>query len=199
MNMKVNSDLLGVLRQRKVLVSAGVTLLVLLIWLVAVFNPEGHKLSNVNSEVQAAQSEQASLQARLDRLRVYSKESAVFEALGQRLSAAVPPTADFYDYITAISNAAAATHMAVSSISPGNPSSAGNVTAIPVVLAASGNYSQTLAFVKAIDALPRLTVITQLSISGGGTNSGRSTVLTDEFNMEILAQPSAVHAPSTSG
>jgi Tfp pilus assembly protein PilO len=188
----MNTELLTVLRQRKVLIGAVIALVVLLIWFVAIFSPEGHKLAAVNTSVQTAQTEQSTLQARLERLKAYSKESAVFEALGQRLSAAVPPTSDVYDYITAISNAAAATGMQVSSVDPAPPIAGGNVAVVPVTVGATGTYDQTLAFIKALYALPRLTIITQISISGGGTDTSRSTLLVDQFTLDILAQTSAL-------
>jgi len=112
----------------------------------------------VNSQTQAAQTQQTALQDRLARLKTYSKESAEFEALSQRLTAAVPVTSDVYDYITALSNAAAATGVDVSSVSPSSPVTGGNVAVVPVSLSVSGSYDQTLAFIKALYALPRLTI-----------------------------------------
>jgi Tfp pilus assembly protein PilO len=188
----MNTEILAILRQRKVILSAGVALVVMLIWLVAIFNPEGHKLAAVNTSVQQAQTEQSALQVRLTRLKAYSKESAVFEALSQRLTAAVPPTSDVYDYITSISNAAAATGMQVSSVDPAPPVTGGNVAVVPVTVGATGTYDQTLAFIKALYALPRLTIITQISVSGGGTGTARSSPLVDQFTLDVLAQPSAL-------
>ena len=197
----MNSEVVYALRQRKVQIAAAVGLVVLLIWLVAVFVPEGRKLAAVNSQTQHAQTQQSVLQDRLARLKAYSKQSAEFEALSQRLTAAVPATSDVYDYITAISNAAAATGMQVSSVDPSQPTSDGNVAVVPVTVGAMGSYDQTLAFIKALYALPRLTIITQVSISGGGTGSSRSTGLTDQFALDILAQPAALagSTPATSG
>jgi len=188
----MNSEVVAVLRQRKVLIGLAVGLFVVLLWLVAVFVPEGHKISAVNTQAQAAQAQQTALQDRLARLKTYSKESAEFEALSQRLTAAVPPTSDVYDYITAISNAAAATGVNVSDVSPSSAVTDGNVAVVPVTVTAAGNYDQTLAFIKALYALPRLTIITQVSISGGGTGTGRSTALADQFSLDILAQSSAL-------
>jgi Tfp pilus assembly protein PilO len=193
----VNSEAVAVLRERKVLIGIAVGLFVLLLWLVAVFVPEGHKLAAVNTETQAAQTQQTSLQDRLARLKSYSKESAEFEALSQRMTAAVPVTSDVYDYITAISNAAAATGVNVSDVSPSTPETGGNVAIIPVSLSASGSYDQTLAFIKALYALPRLTIIAQVSISGGGNGTGRPTGRTDQFSLDILAQPSALAGSAT--
>jgi Tfp pilus assembly protein PilO len=195
----MSTEILTALRQRKVLIAAGVVLVVLLIWLVAVFVPEGHKLAAVNAKSQQAQAEQSVLQDRLARLKAYSKQSAEFEALSQQLTAAVPTTTDVYDYITAISNAATSTGMKVSGVSPSAAVASGTVATIPVTVSATGRYDQTLAFIKALYALPRLTVITSISISGGGTGSNRSTTLTDQFSLAILAQPSVLSTPSASG
>ena len=189
---RLNPDVMAILRQRKVLLPAAAALLIALIWVVAVFNPQGHKLASVNASVQSAQNQQYALQARLDRLKIYSKESAKFEALAARLSTAVPSTTDVYSYITALSNAASATGLKIASIGPGTAVADGNVAAIPVTVAASGTYSQTLAFIEALYALPRLTVIEQLSITGGGNGTNRNTVLTDQFRLDIFATPSAV-------
>ncbi len=187
----MNAELISVLRQRKVLISIGVALVVLLIWLLAVFNPEGHKLASVNNSVQSAQSHQNALDARLAQLKAYSKESATFEALSGRLSSAVPATSDLYDYITAISNAASATGVSVQNVNPQTAVSDGNVAVIPVTVSVKGTYDQTLAFMKALYALPRLTIISSVQLSGGGANTSRNTPLSDQFDLDIFAQPSA--------
>jgi Tfp pilus assembly protein PilO len=188
----MNLEFLGMLRQRRILLMIGAAIVVLLIWFVAIFSPEGHKLSSVNLQVQQAQGEQATLQTRLDRLKIYSKESAVFQALEQKLSAALPSTTDVYDYITAISNAASSTGVKVTNVDPATGTATGSVVTIPVTVTATGTYSQTLAFVQALNALPRLTVITMLSISGGGGGTNRSTPLTDQFSLDIFAQASSL-------
>jgi len=193
----MNTEILTGLRQRKVLIAAVVGLVVLLIWFVGVFVPEGHKLSAVNAKSQQAQAQQVALQDRLARLKAYSKQSAELEALSQRLTAAVPTTTDVYDYITAISNAATGTKMKVSSVNPSAATASGTVAAIAVTVSVMGSYDQTLAFIKALYALPRLTVITSISISGGGNGSTRSSPLTDQFSLDILAQPSVVASQTT--
>jgi len=182
------------LRQRRVLIAAAVALLVILIWMVALFLPEGRKVGTINVKVQAAQNEQVQLQDRLARLKSYSRESAKFEALQAKLTASVPSTTDIYDYITAISQIATATGIKVSNVDPQPAQASGNVSVIPVAISASGTYDQTLAFIKALYALPRLTLISNVSISGGGNNTNRGTVLNDQFSLEILAQPAAAHA-----
>jgi Tfp pilus assembly protein PilO len=190
-------EVLQMMRQRKVLLPALGVLLIALIWVIAVFDPQGHKLASVNASVQTAQNQQYALQARLDRLKIYSKESAQFEALASRLSTAVPSSTGVYDYITALSNAASSAGLKIQSIAPAPAVASGNVAAIPVVVSATGTYSQTLAFIEDLYALPRLTVIEQLSITGGGDGTSRSTTLTDEFNLDIFATRSVVANGST--
>ena len=190
----MNAEVISMLRQRRVLIAAAVALLVILIWMVALFLPEGRKVGTINVKVQAAQAEQVQLQDRLARLKAYSRESAKFEALQAKLTASVPSTTDIYDYITAISQIATATGIKVSNVDPQPAQASGNVSVIPVAISASGTYDQTLAFIKALYALPRLTLISNVSISGGGNNTTRGTVLNDQFSLEILAQPAAVHA-----
>ncbi len=185
------------LRQRRVLFAIGIALVVLLIWLLAVFNPEGHKLAAVNDSVQQAQSQQNALDARLAQLKAYSKESATFQALSSRLSSAVPATSDLYNYITEISNAASATGVSVQNVNPQTPVSEGNVAVIPLTVSVKGTYDQTLAFMKALYALPRLTVISSVQISGGGNNTSRSTPLSGEFDIDIFAQPAAAQSGSS--
>jgi Tfp pilus assembly protein PilO len=193
----MNTELLTILRQRKVLLSIAVSLVVMLIWLVAVFNPEGHKLAAVNASVQTAQTEQSTLLARLALLKLYSKESSTFEAVSNRLTAAVPATTDVYDYITAISNAASSTGVSVQDVNPATAVSSGGVAVIPVSVSVKGTYDQTLAFIKALYALPRLTVITAVTIGGGGTGSSRTSPLNDQFSLDIFAQPAAVSSQTT--
>jgi len=190
----VNAEVISMLRQRRVLIAAAVALLVILIWMVALFLPEGRNVGTINVKVQAAQNEQVQLQDRLARLKSYSRESAKFEALQAKLTASVPSTTDIYDYITAISQIATATGIKVSNVDPQPAQASGNVSVIPVAISASGTYDQTLAFIKALYALPRLTLISNVSISGGGNNTNRGTVLNDQFSLEILAQPAAAHA-----
>lgn len=186
----MRNEILAILRQRKIMIGVVVALVVILIWFVAIFNPEGHKLASVNGSVQSAQTEQTSLQARLEQLKRYSSESTALQALGAKLGAAVPGTDDVYDYVTVISDAASSTGVKVSSINPSTPTSQGSLAVIPVTISVTGTYSQTLHFLEALYSLSRLTVINQVSISGGGSGSNRGSVLTASFSGSIFAQSS---------
>jgi Tfp pilus assembly protein PilO len=192
--MKTDDATVAALKSRPVLLGIGVAVLVVILWLVVFFVPQGHKLSAINNQTQQARNEQAQLNARLAELRKYSSESSVLQALNGRLQAALPSTEDIYDYITALSNAAKTTGVVVQSVTPSVPQAAGNIAVIPVSVQTKGTYDQAVAFIKALYALPRLTVITEVSLSGGGTDSTRSTPLDETFSLEIMAQRSVLTA-----
>jgi Tfp pilus assembly protein PilO len=185
---------LGALRNRTMMLVIGGAVLVLLIWFVAYFSPSGKRLSAISTQTQAALTEQSQLNLQLARLRSYSKEAGTLALLSQRLTSALPPTTDIYDYITALSNAGSAANVKIASIDPGTAVAAGPVSVISVSLTASGDYDQMLAFIKALYALPRLTVISGVDLSGGGATSTRTASLTGSFSLEIFALPSAVAA-----
>jgi Tfp pilus assembly protein PilO len=194
------TDRLAGLKNRTMMLIIGGTVLALLIWYVAYFSPSGKQLRAVGTQTQTAQSEQAQLNTELIRLRSYSKETGTLALLSDRLTAALPATTDIYDYITALSNAGTAANVKITSIDPGAAAVVGPVSVIPVSISATGTYDQTLAFIKALYALPRLTVISSLDISGGGSQTSRSTDLQSTYSLDIFALPSATTpTPASAG
>jgi len=189
--MAGTSPALAGLRNRTMLLVIGGAVFVLLIWFVAYFSPAGKQLASVNAKTQTALVQQSQLDQQLARLRSYSKETGTLLQLSDRLSAALPPTTDIYDYLTALSNAAASAHVTIQSVSPSTPTTAGALSVIAVQVATTGSYDQTLAFIKALYALPRLTIISSLQISGGGSGSNRSVALQGSFALDIFALPTA--------
>jgi Tfp pilus assembly protein PilO len=106
------------------------------------------------------------------------------------LSGLIPTTPDFYDYITLMSNTTAAAGVHLVSITPstsGTPITGTDLEAIPVILSTSGTYDSTLGLIKAIYALPRLTTINSMAITGGGPGTNRSTLLDETFSLTIYS------------
>jgi Tfp pilus assembly protein PilO len=188
---------LGGFRNRTIMLLIGGAVFVLLIWYVAYFSPSAKKLASVNSQTQSALTEQSQLNTQLARLRSYSRETGTLVQLSNRLSAALPPTQDIYNYLTALSNAANAAGVAISSVDPSTPTTSGAVSVIPIDVSTKGTYDQTLSFIKDLYALPRLTIITGVQLSGGGASTNRATELDTSFSMAILAQSSA--SPTNTG
>lgn len=196
------SDRQALLKQathsRTVVIAAIVALVVALVWVLAFFEPQGHKLTNLHLSEEEAQSEQLQLEAQLNRLRADSKQSPQLEALSQKLDAAVPADTGIYEYLgTTLPDTAQAAGVGILSISPSSTITSGSVAITPISLSTKGTYDQTLAFIKALYSLPRLTVVTSLNLSGGGPGTNRGTVLQETINLDIFAQASSTS--STSG
>ena len=121
-------------------------------------------------------------------LRATSRAVPKLLALQSQLNGLIPPTPDVFNYITLMSNTVSAAGVHLVSITPttsGIPVTGTNLQGIPITLSTTGTYDSTLGFIKAIYALPRLTVINTMSISGGGPTTNRSTTLTESFSLTI--------------
>ncbi len=177
-----------VLKNRRVLLAIGVAVVLALVWLVAFFLPQGKELSKYQSQQQQLETQQSSLEARLVQLRATSKAVPKLLALQSQFNGLIPSSPDVYNYLTLMSNTASAAGVHLVSITPatsGTPVAGTNLFAIPVTLNTTGTYDSTLGFIKAIYALPRLTVIDSVSISGGGPPTNRSSSLSESFALTI--------------
>jgi Tfp pilus assembly protein PilO len=186
--MKISSNTTAVLRSRSVLVGVGVGLVVLLIWLVAFFLPQGKDLSKYQTQQRQLQAQQSQLELQLAQLRATSKATPKLLALDAQYTGLIPPTDDIYNYIKQMSSTVMASGEHLVSITPsnvGSPVPGTSLYAIPIALNTMGTYDSTLALIKAIYGMPRLTVINSMSISGGGPLTNRGTTLTENFALTI--------------
>ena len=178
----------AVLRSRPVFISLGVGLVVVLIWMMAFFLPQGKDLTKYQAQQQQLQTQQSQLEVQLAQLRATSKATPRLLALQAQYTDLVPPTADIYNYINLMSSTAAASGVHLVSITPsgtGTPVPGTSLQAIPVSLVTTGSYDSTLGFIKAVYNLPRLTVINSMTIAGGGPGTNRSTSLNETFSLTI--------------
>ncbi len=183
--MSDQNNSLNVLRNRTVLIGIAVGLVVLLIWLVAFFLPQGSKLSKLNTHNAALQTQVAEGNAKVATLRREALSTPTLQAMAKQLSASVPNTADIFNYITALQNAATAAGVTVTTLTPNQPAtSTGQAFAtIAVQMDVTGTYDGILNLIKGLYALPRLTTINSIAISGGGLGANRSTPLAATFTL----------------
>jgi Tfp pilus assembly protein PilO len=182
------STLRGLLKNRRIVLTIGAAAVIVLVWLIAFYAPQGKNLSKYQTQRQQLQQQQAGLEAQLVQLRATSRAVPKLVALQSQLEGLIPPTPDIYNYITLMSNTATASGIQLVSLTPTNtpaPVAGTDLQSIAVTLTANGTYDDTLGFMKAIYALPRLTVINSVTISGGGPTTNRGTVLDDTFSLTI--------------
>lgn len=182
----------GILRNRKAMLAIGIAVVVVLVWLLAYFLPQGKQLSKYQAERQHLQAQEVALQARLRLLRETSKATPQLLQLQAKYGNLVPSSPDMYVYISQMAATAAQAGVHLVSMTPsstGTPITGTSLDSYPVVVVVSGNYGATLTFMQALYNMPRLTVINGLSISGGALGGGAQ--LNSTFNLSVYstAQP----------
>lgn len=191
-----SSPTVTILRRPKVLLAVAGVLVVVLVWVLAFFLPQGHKLSSLQADEQNLQAEVNAGNARVARLRVESQHSSQIQAMVKKLESYAPATSDI-SYISVLSNAAKATGVTVTSLGPGTPVavSGSPFDSIPISATVNGTYDNLLGFIKAVYQLPRLTDIDSVQVSGGGPKSNRAATLTANFQLEIFTSTKTATAP----
>jgi type IV pilus assembly protein PilO len=182
------SDSLDFLKNRTTLLVIGGLLLLIIIWLVAFFLPQGSKLSKLSAQEQTLQAQVTAGNAKVAALKKEALNTPELEAISQQLTTYVPPNAGVYTYITTMSNTATAANVSIVSLLPGSPvATAGSEFAsIPFTVAVKGTYDELLTFIQDVYALPRLTTINSIAITGGGPQTNRSTELAMTADLTIF-------------
>jgi Tfp pilus assembly protein PilO len=202
------------LRSPLILAIIGGTVLVLIIWLVAVFLPQGSKVNKLNSQAATLQTEQNALNAKVIQLK--RLKNAGLERLHNQYTSLVPSTPNTAQYLKQINAIVAQSGCTLSSVSlalplpPAGPAAAAagagkaatpavvsNAYTIGVSLQVTGTYDDNLKLIQLIYNSPRLTTIGTVSLTGGGPTSNRSTPLTADYVMTIYELPNLAAATTT--
>ena len=203
------------LKRPPVIIAIAVALLVLVIWLLAFFLPQGHKLSTLNAKEQTLQQLVDAGNAKVAHLKHTFEHVGQFEAKQTKFETYVPSTPDVFkttaNYTSSLSAAVAAAGMTLTSVAPAvarsasgstasssgsstsssGTSSSGAVTAIPVVLTVTGPYDGLLTLINSIYSMPRLTLINSLNVRNGGPGTNRSSPLQATLDLDIFTTATA--------
>lgn len=161
------------------LIGAGALVFVAVVF-VALVNPQGHKLSSLQTKEHQLQAQQAQLQAQIVSLK---HDKASFAANCAKLGTAlaeVPATPDVSQFLQQVTNLAVTTGNAntptISVLQATGSSAAAGATPVQVSLTLEGTYGQTAAFIKGLDSFPRLFTVTQMSVTGGLIAAGGGAI-----------------------
>jgi Tfp pilus assembly protein PilO len=189
--VNVPSSVSAALRRTPVLIAIGVAVVVVIVWLLAYFLPQGHKLSTLKDQNQSLQQQVAAGNAKVTQLQKTFQHTSEIEALDQKMAEYVPSTSNVFkttaNYTSLLSTAVATAHMTLTSVSPSGSSAAGkSFMVIPVTLIATGTYDDLLQLIHDVYTLPRLTDIKSLSITGGGPGTNRGTDLKVTLSLQAF-------------
>lgn len=158
--------------------TAGAALLLAVIWYMALFRPESHHLSSAHAARAAAEAKVQTLNTEVDHLKALEKQIPQDTATLSVLKAAVPDTPDLPDALGQLHNAATASGVELSGVSPAAPPTAGGSggqsqsgpPSINLSLTASGTYQQLMGFMTRLDNMARTVVVNTVNIATGSTN-----------------------------
>jgi Tfp pilus assembly protein PilO len=185
-------------------ITAGAAILLLIIWYIAVFRPQQHKLTNAHRQDAAAAQQVNQLQQQIVSLRTLEREIPADTARLKALDASLPQTEDLQDILNQLHQAAVTSNVQLTSVDPstaapvqsgsssGRSSSAsssagGSSTATPagttmqvgVSMTMTGTYAATMTFMSDLAHMNRIVVVDSASFSpsanGGSIGTSLST------------------------
>lgn len=198
--------LTSTLRKPRVLLAIVGAVVVVLIWALAYFLPEGSKLSTLKTMEATLQAKVNAGDATVARLKHTFQHSAQLLTLESKLKGAVPSTPDAFHYVSSLSAAAASAKVHLTSVtissslgsagtSKSSASSTAALSSTAVTMIVKGSYDQLLSLITNIYSLNRLTDINSISVSGGGPATNRSTPLSATLSLQNFSASSGSTNP----
>lgn len=165
--------------QRIGLVTAGAALVLVVIWYLALWSPQNHKLAVANKAHAAAEAKVSQLQSQIAGLKVLEREIPADQQKLAMYTQAVPDNPQLSSALDEIQSAAARTQVTLGSISPGSAATGSakasqTVNGVPVVsisMSVTGTYQSLMSFITALDNMKRTLVVTNIALSGAGGSS----------------------------
>jgi Tfp pilus assembly protein PilO len=165
-------------------------------WFLAI-SPQKHKVSSLRAQSASQEQTNNGLHVKISELTAQMSAVPSEEAAVAAVTQKIPNDPDMPDYVRALTNIAAKTGVELVSIAPGGPTAvtvpaatvpaataspsasaavvqaapaapAVNLQSISVALTVQGGYFQIEEFTKALQTLPRSTVLTAVAIAPGG-------------------------------
>jgi Tfp pilus assembly protein PilO len=179
--------------------AAGAVVVLLLIWYVALFRPQSNHLKSAHTARAAAEQQVAQLDGQVAGLQTLKRQVPHDTAKLAQFEAAVPSSPDLLVALDQLQQAATRSGVQLGSVGPQAPattaggtgssqSGASGPPSISLSMTAIGTYSQTTAFLTALDNMPRTVVLDQLSVTGSNTGT-----LTSSLTARIFYSGSATH------
>ena len=186
------------MNRRLALISFGVAAVLLILWFMFLWSPQGNKLTDAKKRSDAAETQNSSLEVRLTRLKAAQKDAPELMAKGERLRRAIPETPELAQFILDANDAASQSGVDFLSISPTPPSpgvSAAAPSEVRLSISVTGTYFEVLDYLDRLDDLPRLVVVDSLGLTPGGGDS--NTGSQDAMSVAITARMFTTAAPPT--
>lgn len=193
------------LRTRIILVAVAVPVLAV-VWFVLVWRPSQNRVNDLRRQQEAARTERAQLEARLERLRQLQRDEPALRAQLARLDEALPLEPRIPDFILQVQEAANLAGVPFLSISPSLPSpftppavagaaapaGAGPVQAVSVSITTTGKFFELEDFIVRMERLSRAVRVNTFSLAPSAGVGGTSPTISVSFAMQIFVSGAAL-------
>lgn len=184
----------------------GAAVLLLAVWFLFLWGPQGNKLSDAKKREDAAASQNSQLELRLARLQAAQKDAPKLMATGEELRRAVPATPDLAQFILDANDAASAAGVDFLSISPSPPAPprGAGPSEIQLQISVTGSYTEVINYLDRLNGLPRLVVVDTLGLTPGGAEGASAenlsvAIAARMFTTAVPASQAAAGAAAGSG
>lgn len=175
--------------RRIALITTAAVVAVVAVWYMALWKPVGHQLTTARAALASAQTDRMQASLQHSALVAQASKLPAEQVKASALTAAAPADNDIagvIDQINAIATSTGVTWQSESQ-TPGSPttsapgsgkvaSPANALSSLTMTLSVTGTYPQILGFIERLQQMPRLAVVTSLSVASGGATSSPGAV-----------------------
>lgn len=175
-------------RRLPIFVGAGALALVVLSFMF-LYTPKHQEVTKAKADLEAAKSEQITLETQLQQLLVLKQQAQETRAKLNKIDIEIPPTTDKPGLIRmlALASDKAGVSLTVQSYSP--PALTGTFSTMSVGMTVDGNFFQIEAFLNQLESLPRLMKVTSVGVTGATWPILNLTLTAETYTTDTNAGP----------
>jgi Tfp pilus assembly protein PilO len=178
-------------------IAAGVALVVVGVWYVAIYSPKSNELSKAKADLQSTEASAQTLKAQLSNLRGLEANRSKQQAVLQKLSSAVPATPDLASFILQANDIATQAGVSWLQVSPGVPAAgSGGPTTISLTMQLEGGFYQVFDYLSRLENMQRLVLVDTVNVSSKSQAAGSKDPV---LSVAVTARMFTRAAPQTQG
>ena len=182
------------MNKKPALIAALIGAVLSVVLVVGLITPKAGQVRAKQKDIEAAQQQQASLQAQLEQLQAAAKDAPKDRKKLSVLKSQIPPTADLPGLIRLLNTTADRSGVDFQTIAPGQPSTSGTYSVIPVQVTVVGGFFAVDQYLYLLETLPRVAKVTSVAIAPGpnGAPQLSMNITADFFTTDTSAGPGSV-------
>ena len=158
-------------------ITAGLAVLLIGVWYLALFRPQSSALQTANAAYTQAEQQANTLQGQIASLQALERQVPADTAKLAQYDLAVPKTPNLQDILNQLHALAVTAGVELTSLNPAisapgaasSGSSPGAGNQIQLSMTINGGYNGIRGFLTGLEKMPRIIVVTQLSIGGSAS------------------------------